>query len=133
MLPRGGAGEAAMADGERRRRGRESFERVMGFPAPALEGDPFYDATLEHLFAEVWSRPALGVRERRLVTLTVLAGLGHEPTLRMHLGAALRSGDLSDAELDEWLLHLAHYAGWPAAAVASQVLRALRAERDARG
>jgi 4-carboxymuconolactone decarboxylase len=116
---------------ERRQRGRAAFERVMGFPAPDLQGDPFYDATLEHLFADVWSRPALGVRERRLVTLTVLACLGHEPTLRLHLGAALRSGDLSDAEIDELVLHLAHYAGWPAAALASQVVRALRAERDA--
>ena len=38
------------------------FEKVMGFPAPPLQGDAFLDVTLEHLFANVWSRPALGVR-----------------------------------------------------------------------
>jgi 4-carboxymuconolactone decarboxylase len=118
-----------MADGDREK-GRDWFERVMGFPAPSFEGDPFFDATLEHLFARVWSRPALGVKERRVATLVVLMCLGHEATLRLHLGAAMRTGQLSDAEIDELVLHVAHYAGWPVAAVASQVVRALRAERE---
>jgi 4-carboxymuconolactone decarboxylase len=118
-----------MADDDRRARGRAMFERVMGFPAPELD-EPFFDATLDHLFAEVWSRRALSVRERRLVTLTVLMSLGHEATLRLHLGAALRSGDLTDAEVDELVLHVTHYAGWPLGAVASQLVRQLRAERE---
>ena len=122
-----------MADADDREKGREWFQKVMGFPAPNLAGDPFYDTTLEHLFAKVWSRPALGVKERRIATLVVLMCLGHEPTLKLHLGAALRTGQLTDAELDELVLHVAHYAGWPVAAVASQVARAVRAERDKAG
>lgn len=118
-----------MAESDERAKGREWFQRVMGFPAPNLEGDAFLDTTLDHLFAKVWSRPALGVKERRIATLVVLMCLGHEPTLRLHLGAALRTGQLTDAELDELVLHVAHYAGWPVAAVASQVVRAMRAER----
>jgi 4-carboxymuconolactone decarboxylase len=118
-----------MAD-DAREKGREWFQKVMGFPAPPLQGDPFFDATLEHLFAKVWSRPALGVKERRIATLVVLMCLGNEATLKLHLGAALRTGQLSDAEMDELVLHVAHYAGWPVAAVSSQVLRAVRAERD---
>jgi 4-carboxymuconolactone decarboxylase len=118
-----------MSDPAKRVQGRAMFEKVMGFAPPRLEGDLFLDATTDHLFADVWARAGLGVRERRLVTLTVLACLGNEPTLRLHLGAALKSGDLTDAELDELVLHVAHYAGWPCAAVASGVLRALRAER----
>jgi 4-carboxymuconolactone decarboxylase len=105
----------------------------MGFAPPRLEGDLFLETTTDHLFADVWARPGLGVRERRLVTLTILACLGNEATLRLHLGAAMKSGDLSDEELDELLLHLAHYAGWPPAAVASGVLRTLRAERAKQG
>lgn len=117
-----------MSDAHKREQGRAMFEKVMGFAPPRLEGDLFLDVTTDHLFAELWARPGLGVRERRLVTLTVLAVLGHEPTLRLHLGAARKSGDLSDAELDELVLHVAHYAGWPAAAVASGVLRQIRSE-----
>jgi len=120
-----------MADGERRERGLAAFERVMGFKPPALPGDVFLDATLDHLFADVWTRSGLSVRDRRIVTLTVLICLGHEATLKLHLGAALRTGQLTDAEVDELVLHVAHYGGWPVAAVASQVVRELRAERNA--
>jgi 4-carboxymuconolactone decarboxylase len=118
-----------MAESDDRSKGREWFEKVMGFPAPPLQDDAFFDVTLEHLFANVWSRPALGVRERRIATLVVLMCLGHEATLKLHLGAAMRTGQLTDAELDELVVHVAHYGGWPVAAVASQVVRALRAER----
>lgn len=118
-----------MAHDETRRRGLATFADVMQFPAPDLPGDAFLDATLEHLFANVWARPGLGVRERRLVTLTILMGFGNEMALRLHLGAAMKSGDLSDEEIDELVLHVAHYAGWPRAAIASQVVRQLRAER----
>jgi 4-carboxymuconolactone decarboxylase len=113
-----------------RERGREWFQKVMGFPAPDLPGDAFLDVTLDHLFAQVWSRPGLGVKERRIATLVVLMCLGNEPTLKLHMGAALRTGQLTDTEMDELVLHVAHYAGWPVAAVSSQALRALRAERD---
>jgi 4-carboxymuconolactone decarboxylase len=122
-----------MSDADDRRKGREWFEKVMGFPAPPLQGDAFYDVTLDHLFGQVWARPALGVKERRIATLVVLMCLGHEATLKLHLGAALRTGQLTDAELDELILHVAHYGGWPVAAIASQVARAVRAERDKAG
>ncbi len=114
-----------------RARGRDWFARVMGAPAPAAAPDPFVAATLDHLFADVWSRPGLSVRDRRLVTLTLLIAHGNEGALRMHLGATMRQAQLTDAELDELILHVAHYAGWPGAALASQVVRQLRAERDA--
>jgi 4-carboxymuconolactone decarboxylase len=118
-----------MTSPDRRRQGLAKFAEVMRFTPPDVPGDVFLDATIEHLFAEVWSRPGLGVRERRLITLTVLICLGNEMALRLHLGAAMKSGDLSDQEIDELVLHVAHYGGWPAAAVASQVVRQLRAER----
>jgi len=114
-----------------RERGREWFEKVMGFAAPATPPDPFVATTLDHLFANLWSRPGLGVRDRRLITLALLIAFGNEATLRLHLAAAMQQQQLSDEELDELILHVAHYAGWPGAAVASQVLRQLRSERTA--
>jgi len=119
-----------MADEEKRAKGLDRFEQVMGFRAPDLRGDPFLDVTIEHLFADVWSRPGLDVRARRIVTLVVLMCLGNEPTLKLHLAAAMKTGQLSDTEIDELLVHVAHYAGWPPAAIASQIVRQLRAERD---
>jgi 4-carboxymuconolactone decarboxylase len=118
-----------MSDADRRQRGLETFADVMQLQAPDVPGDLFLDTTIEHLFAEVWARPGLGVRERRLVTLTILMLMGNEMPLRLHFGAAMKSGDLSDTEIDELIMHVAHYGGWPAAAIASQVVRQLRAER----
>ncbi len=115
-----------MAKSPQRQKGIEKFEEVMGFSPPEIE-DAFLDMTLDHLFPNVWGRGQLSRRERRLITLTAIACLGHEPTLTLHLNAAMTSGDLSDKDIDELMLHLAHYAGWPVAAVASGVARRLRA------
>ncbi len=120
-----------MSDSDRRARGRAMFEEVMRFPAPEQqEGDLFFDQTLDHLFADVWARKALSVRERRLITLTVLACLGNESPLALHLNAAMKSG-FTDEQIDEILLHITHYAGWPVGAVAFGVARRRQAERDA--
>jgi 4-carboxymuconolactone decarboxylase len=113
---------------DKRQRGIAKFTEVMGFPPPEL-GDLFLEATVEHLFADLWTRPGLGRRDRRLITLTILMCLGNEMPLRLHLGAAQKSGDLSDQEIDELILHVAHYGGWPVAAIAAQVVRAMRSER----
>jgi 4-carboxymuconolactone decarboxylase len=122
-----------MSDTENRREGLRWFEKVMGFRPPAVPEDPFLDATIDHLFARLWSRPGLSIRDRRLVTLTILMQLGNEQTLKLHFGAAMRQKQLTDAEIDELILHAAHYAGWPVAAVSSQIVRQLRAERDKAG
>lgn len=113
---------------DQRNEGMAKFEEVMGFSPPDID-DPFLNATVEHLFPNVWGRGGLSRRERRLITLAVITGLGHEPTLRLHLDAAVASGDLSDADIDELMLHLAHYAGWPVGALGSSVARQARATR----
>ena len=118
-----------MSDADKRQRGLAKFGEVMQFTPPDIPGDAFLDTTIEHLFGDIWSRPGLAVRDRRLITLSILVCLGNELTLRLHFGAAMKSGDLSDQEIDELILQVAHYGGWPMAAVASQVVRQLRAER----
>mgnify|MGYP001037347757 CR=1 FL=1 len=118
-----------MSETEKRKKGRAKFTEVMQFAPPEIAPEPFLDTTLDYLFADLWSRPGLGVRERRVSTLTTLICLGNEMALKLHFGAAMKSGDLSDTEIDELILHVAHYGGWPGAAVASQVVRQLRAER----
>ena len=112
----------------KRQAGIEKFTEVMKFEPPDMPGDLFLDTTIEHLFANVWSRPGLSTRDRRLITLTVLMSLGNEMALTLHLDAARKSGDLKDEELDELVLHIAHYLGWPPAAVASSILGRVRAK-----
>ena len=115
---------------DKREKGLACFDEVMGFRPPVIPNDPFLDTTIDHLFANVWARPGLSIRDRRLVTLTILMQFGNEQTLKMHFGAAMKQKQLTDAEIDELIVHVAHYAGWPVAAVSSQIVRALRSERD---
>jgi 4-carboxymuconolactone decarboxylase len=86
---------------------------------------PFQDLITRYAWAGVWARPGLDRRTRSCVTLALLAALGREHELPMHVRAALRHG-LAPAEIGEVLLHTAVYAGVPAAnaafAIAQRVL-----------
>jgi 4-carboxymuconolactone decarboxylase len=74
----------------------------------------FQDFITRYAWGELWARPGLSRPERSLVTLALLAGLGRHEELAMHVRAALRNG-LTPAEISEVLLHVAVYAGVPAA------------------
>ena len=111
-------------------RGRVAWRDVMGFEPPPVE-DAYTEFTTE-LFDRVWQRPGLGHRERRFITMTVVALRGTRDPLVAHVGAAVRSGDVTPDELHEWVVHVAHYGGWPIAANAYGVVREVLASRDAR-
>jgi 4-carboxymuconolactone decarboxylase len=119
-----------MADDQDRARGQQAWRDVMGGDSPPI-GDPFMEFTSDHVFGRVWTRPGLTTRDRRLITLTAIVAAGAEAALALHLGAAYRSGDLDLDELDEWVVHVAHYVGWPAATPAYMALGALKAQVDA--
>jgi 4-carboxymuconolactone decarboxylase len=89
-------------------------------PRTALPAD-FARMTVEHVFGDLWSRPGLSLEERELVTTSVLVALGREHEQRLHFRAARNLG-LSRAKLEEVVMHVAHYAGWPAAVTAFGVL-----------
>jgi 4-carboxymuconolactone decarboxylase len=74
----------------------------------------FQDFITRYAWGDLWARPGLGRPERSMVTLALLAGLGRHDELAMHVRAALRNG-LTAAEISEVLLHVAVYAGVPAA------------------
>src|ERR1700728_3455026 len=79
-----------------------------------LQGSTPLDAiTDEVLISEIWLRPELALRDRRLVTLTILALNGDERKTALHVKAALHSGELTLAELREVAIQVAFYAGWP--------------------
>jgi alkylhydroperoxidase/carboxymuconolactone decarboxylase family protein YurZ len=75
--------------------------------------DPFNRETVEHLFGEVWSRPALSLRDRRLLVIGISAMLGRSDLIEVQVLGALSNGELTLEELDEMALHLVLYVGWP--------------------
>ena len=91
------------------------------------------EVTTDHLMGQIWTRPGLARRDRRLVTLTIAAVTGQGGPLRNHLRASLESGDLSIEELHEWVVHLAHYGGWPAGTTAYAALGEISAGSKSAG
>ncbi len=91
-----------------------------------------FDADFQRFIAEgawgsVWSRPGLSRRERSLVTIALLAALGHEEEVAMHVRATRNTGASPD-DIKEALLHVAVYAGVPAANRAFAVAKKALAE-----
>ncbi|HVW43570.1 MAG TPA: carboxymuconolactone decarboxylase family protein [Amycolatopsis sp.] len=106
---------------ERRRRGLHLYKEVMGVEHPEPTS-PRSAGLIDFVFAEVWSRGVLTRRERRLISLSSLAGADAFGSVGEHLYGALVSGDLSRPELDEWILHFAVYCGWGKAETCETVL-----------
>lgn len=82
----------------------------------------FQDYITGAAWADVWGRDGLPLPTRSLVTLALLAALGHEREFEMHLRAARNTG-ASPQEIGEALLHVALYAGVPAANTAFAALK----------
>lgn len=68
----------------------------------------------EGAWGSVWSRPGLTRRERSLITIALLAAAGHDEEVAMHVKATVNTG-ASAEDIKEALLHVAVYAGVPAA------------------
>lgn len=94
-----------------------------------------FDADFQRFITEtawglVWSRPGLDLRTRHLITVAILAALGREHELALHLRSLPNTGT-SPADLREALLHVALYAGIPAANAAIALAKPILAESAA--
>src|SRR4051812_46627272 len=61
------------------------------------------------VYGDVWARPGLARRERRLVSLAPAANAGAGLPVDTHIYGALNTGDVEIAELMEYCLHFAVY------------------------
>ncbi|MBA8881926.1 4-carboxymuconolactone decarboxylase [Phyllobacterium myrsinacearum] len=95
---------------------------------------PFQELITEAAWGHVWSRPGWTKRERSIVTIALLAALGQDDELTMHIRATANTGATQD-DICEALLHVAIYAGVPAAnhaiKLAKHVYKELEAEQAA--
>jgi len=81
----------------------------------------------EGAWGSVWARPQWTHRERSLVTIALLAALGHDEEVAMHVRATANTGATAE-DLREALLHVAVYAGVPAANSAIKIVKKTLAE-----
>ncbi|WP_067701059.1 carboxymuconolactone decarboxylase family protein [Nocardia jejuensis] len=98
---------------DRRERGLKKMSEVYGWEFQDGPGEHFA-VTADHLFADIWSRPGLSIRDRRLLLIGALTSQGLFDVAEIQIGAALRNEELDEEQLREIALFLCHYAGWPA-------------------
>jgi 4-carboxymuconolactone decarboxylase len=82
----------------------------------------FQDLITRYAWGEVWTRPGLDVRTRRILVIGTLIALSHWEEVAMHVRAALTSGELSSDDVKEIVLQQAIYCGVPAANVALRII-----------
>jgi 4-carboxymuconolactone decarboxylase len=119
-----------MDDSRRRAEGEHVRRRVLGNThvdraasnTSEMTAD-FQDLLTRYAWGEIWTRPGLDERSRRILVLGTLIALGRWDELRMHARAALTEGGFSVAELTEIVLQQAVYCGIPAANAAFDALR----------
>ncbi|RJL21293.1 4-carboxymuconolactone decarboxylase [Paracoccus siganidrum] len=122
---------------DRHAQGMATRRRVLGDAhvdrAEAAKTDfdaPFQDLITEAAWGHVWSRDTISARERSMLTIALLAGLGNDHELAMHVRATAHTGATPDDVL-EALLHVAIYAGVPRANHAIRIAKETFAEMEA--
>lgn len=106
-----------MSEQDRRARGEAMIKDVYaGDVVTPPEGYAFTDVMLKQLFAEVWTRDTLSMRDKRILLLGIIAEKGEAMTFKIQVKASLKRGEMQPAEARELLLFIAQYAGYPRAA-----------------
>ena len=91
---------------------------------------PFQELITKSAWEGLWSRPGWSKRDRSIVTIALLAALGHEEEVAMHVRATANTGATED-DICEALMHVAIYAGVPAANTAFRIAKQTLAEMKA--
>jgi 4-carboxymuconolactone decarboxylase len=119
-----------MDENERREAGMKVRRKVLGdahVDRASAHTTPltaeFQDLITRYAWGEIWTRPGLDQRTRRILVLGTLIALGRFEEFRMHARAALNEGGFSQDDLKEVVLQQAIYCGVPAANTAFEVLR----------
>lgn len=118
-----------MDDNERRDAGMKIRRAVLGdahVHRAIAETTPltseFQDLITRYAWGEIWTRPGLDVRTRRVLVLGTMIALGRFEEFRMHARAAVAEGGFSLEDIKEVVLQQAIYCGVPAANTAFHVL-----------
>lgn len=113
---------------ELRRTGLAKMNEVYAWEMPDMPGD-YFALTADHLFGRIWTRPRLSMRDKRLMTLSVVTALGLKDLAEIQVNAALHNSELTEDELRELPIFLTHYVGFPLGSVLNGVVEQVIAKR----
>jgi 4-carboxymuconolactone decarboxylase len=113
---------------ELRRKGLDKMNEVYAWEMPDMPGE-FFALTVDHLFGTIWTRPGLSMRDKRIMTLSVVTALGLQDLSEVQVNAALQNEELTDDELREMAIFLTHYVGFPLGSGLNGVIERVTAKR----
>ncbi len=113
---------------ELRRKGLAKMNEVYAWEMPDMPGD-FFALTADHLFGDIWSRPGLSMRDKRIMTLSVVTALGLPDLAEIQVNAALENAEMTSDELREMALFITHYVGFPLGSGFNGVVERVAAKR----
>ena len=114
---------------ELRRKGLEKMNEVYGWEMRNIEGDPYFDLTVDHLFGTIWARPGLSMRDKRIMTLMAVTTAGNRDLAEIQVNAALLNEELNETELKEMAIFVTHYLGFPLGSVLNGAVDTVVAKR----
>ncbi|WP_409427328.1 carboxymuconolactone decarboxylase family protein [Mycobacterium sp. SMC-11] len=114
---------------ELRRTGLAKMNEVYAWEMPDMPGE-YFALTADHLFGRIWSRPGLSMRDKRLMTLTVVTAVGEKDLAEIQVNAALHNGELTEDELREMAIFITHYVGFPRGSGLNAVVEKVIAKRN---
>ena len=83
---------------------------------------------VENSYEQLWTRPGLSLKDRSMVTIAMLIGLGNDRELKVHIQSGLRNG-MTPSELEEIIYHATAYAGFPRASDALRIAKEVMGEK----
>lgn len=114
---------------EARARGVAKMNEVYGWELPTNVPGDFFAVTADHLFADIWTRPGLSQRDRRLLLLGAITAQGQSDVAKIQINAALHNKELDEHQVEEAAIFLCHYVGWPLATGLNNALIAVKSDR----
>jgi 4-carboxymuconolactone decarboxylase len=122
-----------MDDEQRRAKGLEIRRTVLGdahvdraIANTTPLSQEFQDLITRYAWGEIWARPGLDVRTRRVLVLGTMIAIGRWEEFEMHAAAAVREGGFTVDDLKEIVLQQAIYCGVPAAHHALKLVAGLK-------
>ena len=121
------------ARGEKMRRKVLGDKYVDGASKSAVNfGADFQNVVTAFAWGGIWAREGLSLRDRSMITVAVLTALHRPDELRLHLHGALQNG-LTKAELEEVMVQVGVYAGFPTTVAGNRVGQAFFRDLEAAG
>lgn len=124
-----------MDDAARRAAGMAARKQVLGAAhvdrashSATGKAAVFQDLITRYAWGEIWTRPELDHRTRRILVIGTMIALGRWEEFRLHARAAMVEGGFTADDVGEVILQQAVYCGVPAANTAFHELEALSRE-----